>query len=118
VQDSARKTLEALRQLLEATRAARQAMVETEQLAALGIERLESGLLVADLIRSSTADQDRQTVQDAIDGIVDARHRFRLAAIDACLDDGMTPREIAEAWGISRQRVDQFIQENRRTAEG
>jgi len=93
-------------------------MIETERLATLGIERLEAGLDVADLIRQSTASQDRQTVQDAIDGIVDARHRFRLAAITACVDDGMAPREIAEAWGISRQRVDQFIQEARKGAAG
>jgi len=118
VLESARQTVDALRELREATRAAQQAMFDTEQLADLGIERLESGMQVSDLIRTSTASQDRQTVQVAIDAIVDARHRFRLAAIIACLDGGMPPREIAEAWGISRQRVDQFIQEARRGDDG
>jgi hypothetical protein len=116
VHPSAESTVEALRGLRDAARSAQAAMVETERLATVGIERLEAGMRVADLIRASTASEDRQTVQGALDEVVEARHRFRLAAIAACMADGMAPREIAEAWGISRQRVDQFVQENRRAS--
>lgn len=113
---SAQQTLEALRGLQDAARSVQRAMAETERLAGVGIAQLESGVSVAGLIRASTATEDRQTVQGAIDEVVAARHRFRLVAIAACMEGGMTPREIAEAWGISRQRVDQFVQESRRTA--
>jgi len=118
VPESTSETVVALQDIVEAARAAAKAMQDIEQLAERGIERLGGGMRVADLIRTSTADQDRQSLQGAIDAIVDARHRFRLVAITACVDDGMAPKEIAEAWGISRQRVDQFIQEARRCAGG
>ncbi len=42
------------------------------------------------------------------------RHQLRLTVIAACIEAGMTPREIAEQWDISRQRVDQFVQKLKR----
>ena len=52
-----------------------------------------------------------------LDRLMAARHAFRLHVIAACIDGGMTPRQIAEEWGMSRQRVDQFVQKAKRELE-
>jgi hypothetical protein len=108
-------TIAAMQDLVDASRRARQVLAGMDDVLEDGIRRLRAGTPVPLVMRGMPASTQRQDVQDAIDRINTSRHRFRLHAIAACVDDGMTPREIADVWGISRQRIDQFIQEYRRS---
>ena len=110
-------TIEALQDLVETNRKAREVLALAEEESLRSIAELEAGVAVSTIVQRVQPGGYRRSIQDALDAVGAARHRYRLEAIAACIEDGMTPREIAEAWGISRQRVDQFVQERRRTTE-
>jgi Trp operon repressor len=103
--------VDAMRELVDANRGARDVMFAGEQALLRGIQMIEAGTSVADTLRSTAAGQQRQATQDALSRVVAARHQLRLRVIAECLSDDMTPREIATAWGFSRQRAARYIQE-------
>jgi len=104
----------AVQELLDANRETRAALAASEDVLVHGLEVLGSGEDLVGILRSIPVRAYRQTTQETLDRIGVARHRLRVLLIAACVDAGMTPREIAEEWGLSRQRVDQFLQEFRK----
>jgi hypothetical protein len=108
--------VEAVQGLLDATRGARAALDATEDVLVHGLEVLDTGAELVDVIHSLPVRAQRQSTQDAVEQVNLARHRLRVLLFAACVDAGMTPRDIAEEWGVSRQRVDQFVQEFRKTS--
>jgi len=115
VLDSTARVLDVLEELLDATRSARSALAVNEELLVQSISALRSGGEIADMMRTEPIGDQRQATQDALDRVNAARHQLRLTVIAACIEAGMTPREIAEEWDVSRQRVDQFVQKLKRT---
>ena len=115
---STEQIVEVMRELVEAQREARATLVANEELLLQGIAALEAGGDVVATLHASPANAQRRSTQAVLDRIMHARHQFRLHLIGVCRDAGMTPREIAEEWGISRQRVDQFVQEYKRSPTG
>ena len=107
----------AMRSLIEANRNVRTVLARAEELLAQGVARLEAGERPTEILATVPASAQRQATQDALDGAAAARHELRLQMIAACLADGMTPRQIADAWGVSRQRADRFVQEIRRGSD-
>jgi predicted transcriptional regulator len=109
---------EAVQELLDANRGTRSALEASEGVLVQGLELLGSGRDLVTILRSIPVGAYRQTTQVNSDRMAAARHRLRVLVIAACVDAGLTPREIADEWGMSRQRVDQFLQEYRKTQDG
>jgi len=101
----------AIQELIDANRAARQVMIEGETILRQGIERLRAGERISETLGYESPGDQRQSTQDAQHRIDEARHNLRLLLIRRCLDEGMRAWEIARAWGMSRQRIDRYIQE-------
>jgi len=116
VDDATLGVIGVLEELLEATRAAGSALAVNEGLIVEAIGTLRAGGPVADVLHTEPVGEQRLTTQAALDRLNAARHRLRLGVIDACIRAGMTPRQIAEEWDLSRQRVDQFVQELKQAA--
>ena len=106
--------LDGMQRLLEAYGAARQVILETEQLLEVGIDLIRGGGSVVDQLREHPAGDRRQAIQDALAAVDAARHEHRLRLVRSCLEEGMRPAEIASGLGISRQRVDVYVQELKR----
>jgi Trp operon repressor len=110
----AERVIDAANELLEANRAAREVMEHAETVLVGGIERLKAGESITNALRALPTSDQRQSTQEAMERLTVARHQVRLLVIAACLKEDMTPREIADQWGISRQRADRFVQEIRK----
>jgi hypothetical protein len=114
VEETFERNVEVIQDVVDASRHARKVFEGVEDLLNSAIDRLRDGESVVDLVKESRISTERALVQEALEQLNSARHRFRLRVVGACIEAGMMPREVAEWWGISRQRVDQFIQEYRR----
>ena len=55
----------------------------------------------------------RRESVDALNGLEQARHRLRLAAMAGCLAAGMSIGELARQWGFSRQLAARYASEVR-----
>ena len=117
MRDADSRIIESVEDLIEANRAARQVMRAGEEILRQGIERLRAGQKISETLADVSAGSQRQATQEANERIADARHTLRVVLIGRCLDEGMRPWEIADAWGMSRQRVDRYIQEIKRGSE-
>ena len=107
---------EAIHDLIDANARARAQLDATDAMLQRGIDHLRAGGGVVDALRLLPIAQRRQSTQDAFQEVILARHRLRLRAISACTEQGLSPARIAEIWGISRQRVVQFVAEARKQA--
>jgi hypothetical protein len=110
------RIVEAIQELIDANRIAREVMLAGERVLERGIEMIRAGEKVTETLSYTPAGQQRQATQHSSLRIAEARHHLRLLLIGQCLDEGMRPWEIARAWGMSRQRVDRYIQEIKRGA--
>ncbi len=114
--ESEARIVEAMRTLIEANRDVRDELVAGERELIQAIGAIEVGAKITDTLRSSSAGRQRKATQDAFERVIAARHELRLRVIAVCRDEGIRPWEIAEWWGISRQRVDRYIQELKKAA--
>lgn len=108
------RIIEGIRELLEANHAAREALLEGDRVLSGAIDKLLAGQRVVDVLRSTPVDSQRRATQGALDRMNVARHELRLEVIEICLDEAMLPGQIAAIWGVSRQRIDRYVQEIRR----
>ena len=109
--------IEAIEELVTANREARRIMEAGEEVLVRGIERLRNGEKITESLAYTPAGEQRGATESANRRIAEARHDLRLLLIGRCLDEGMRPWEIGKAWGMSRQRVDRYIQELKRTPD-
>ena len=103
--------INAMQDLIDAHARGRAVMDTADSLLRFGIRQLESGADFVDMMADAPTAAERQATLDAFDGITAARHAVRLLLLEACLDQGMSPREIGERWGVSRQRVATYVAE-------
>ncbi len=104
-----------MRDLIEANRAAREALRVNEEILDRSIERHLAGEGIAEVFLTSPSGEQRQVTQDAFDFVASTRHAYRLRIIAALMEHGMPMWEIATVWGFSRQRVDRYVQEIKRS---
>jgi len=97
--------ISAMQELIDAHAGGREVMDTADSLLRVGIEQIESGSDFMEAMAKAPAAAERQVTQDAFKRIIDARHALRLQLLRLCLEQGLTPREIGERWGVSRQRV-------------
>ena len=101
----------AMQALIDAHVRGRESMERADVLLRFGIEQLEAGADVMETLARAPRASEREATQAAFKRIIDGRHTLRLEILTVCLDLGMKPGEIAEVWGISRQRVTKYIRE-------
>jgi hypothetical protein len=53
----------------------------------------------------------RLAVSDALNSFEAARHRYRLALVALAVDNGMTARQIGDAFAFSRQMASRYLKE-------
>jgi len=97
--------------LIDANDQARAQIDATNALLRCGIDQLVHGGRVIEALKVLPVASGRKAGRDAFQRVVKARHRLRLGAIASCADEGMGPVQIAEIWGVSRQRVARYISE-------
>jgi DNA-directed RNA polymerase specialized sigma24 family protein len=114
--DDAARIVQAVGELIDANTRAIAQMEATNSVLRCGIDHLEDGAGVLEALRVLPVAARRLATQDAFQRVVTARHRLRLRAIVACADAGMSPLQIAEIWGVSRQRVAQYLTEAKKQA--
>jgi DNA-binding CsgD family transcriptional regulator len=107
--------VDAIYELIEANNRARDQIDATNALLHCGIDQLVDGGGVIESLKSLPVAARRRSTQDAFQRVVKARHGLRLRAIAACAAEGMSSGEIAEIWGVSRQRVGQYISKLQKT---
>jgi hypothetical protein len=103
----------AMRELVEANREAREALLKSELLLIRNLNAWESGIGVIEMMRTSNASAQREFTNQPISKQTSLRHQLRLLLIRECDAQGMVAREISEIWGFSRQRAAQLIAEAR-----
>ena len=109
--DEEARIVDAIHALIEANDRAREQIDATNALLRCGIDQLQAGTGVIEALKVLPVASRRQSTQDAFQLVVTMRHRLRLQAIGACTTAGMSPAQIAEIWGVSRQRVAQCVAE-------
>ena len=114
MEEATQRIIDAMHSLIEANRHVRAVLTDAEEILHAGIAHLESGVDVMTALRMAPTSAQRHSTQEALEQARAARHELRLQVMAVCFDDGMTPREIAEQWGISRQRADRMVQEIKR----
>ena len=107
----------AIHELMDANSAAQEALAEGNTVLQCGLDFLRSGGGVTEALQTLPISLRREATQGALKRSVDARHELRLLAIAVCVDEGMPTADIAELWGMSRQRVGQCVRELKRRNE-
>ena len=77
-----------------------------------GMDIVRAGKTMEILIPPA-AGQIRQAMSDAVTAFEAARHRFRLALVAVAVDNGLTARQIGDAFGFSRQLASRYLKEAR-----
>ena len=72
-------------------------------------KRLGSGEGAAAVVRSTPGRPGRIGAKSAEEVLEEARFRFRVVLVAACMADGMSRKEIANNMGFSRQVVDRYV---------
>ena len=102
--------------MLDANRSAGDVLGEANGALEAMLGQLLAGQRTVDLLRTSPVSSQRQATQDALDRITAARRQLRRTLTEVCLEEGMSSGQIAEIWGVSRQRIDKHVQEIRRSS--
>jgi hypothetical protein len=101
----------ALREVIRCSEVARRELEATEDALRHALAYVEEGGSVTAGLRSFPVATRREATQSGIEQMVKSRHDLRLAVIALATADGIGPRELSEIWGVSRQRIDQYLQE-------
>jgi len=75
-----------------------------------GLALIESGRC-RDILAPPSAGAIRQGMSDAINDFEAARHRFRLALVAVAADNGLSARQIGDAFAFSRQLASRYLKE-------
>ena len=118
MEQSQERIAETIRELIEASREAREALALGERTLNRSLHQLEQGSRITDILRASPARTQRELTSQTLSRHASLRHRLRLITIRECDKEGMVAREVSEIWGFSRQRASQFIVEARRLPPG
>ncbi len=103
----------AIRELIRAYRDVRSMARKHEATLGRALRRLERGADVPSTIEAMPPQVPRRESVDALNGLEQARHRLRLAAMADCLASGMSIGEFARQWGFSRQLAGRYASELR-----
>ena len=114
--DDEARIVEAIRDLLDCNRSAPHVLLESDKLLEGAIEQLLAGQRVVDILHASPVSSQRRATQETLDRVNSARRNLRNKVIEVCLEEGMLPGQIAEVWGVSRQRIDQHVQVIKRSS--
>jgi len=101
--------IEAIEEMLQATRTAREVMQQSEVRIEQYLERLRSGQPASELARGSRPAGARSEDNGALEALNRTRQRARAVTFRHLVAEGMSRKEIAELWGFSQQVVSRSI---------
>ncbi|MGO8873542.1 MAG: hypothetical protein ACLQPH_19480 [Acidimicrobiales bacterium] len=101
--------LEALEEILNATRGAQRALRESEARIERNISRLRGGEPAVRVVQDVPSSNARTEINDALDRLIATRQRARAATFRRLIEEGMTRKEIAANWGFSQQVVSRIV---------
>jgi len=104
---------EAIRELIQAYRDVRSVARKHETTLARALRRLERGDGVLATFEAMPPQEPRKESLEVLDALEQARHRVRLATMEACLSAGMSIGEFSRRWGFSRQLAARYAKEVR-----
>ncbi len=105
------RIVEAIHRLIRASEQTRVELTTTEAVLREAVAHIEGGGCITEGLQEFPVARRREAVQEALARMVKARHELRLHFISRALDDGLSVQENADLWGISRQRVGQYLRE-------
>jgi hypothetical protein len=94
--------------MVDANEAYQAALASNAALMRESAVRLENGEDLLDVVRTAPGGAGRDRVQRAEKVLTDARIRFRVQLVAACMSAGMSRQEIASNMGFSPQLVSRF----------
>jgi DNA invertase Pin-like site-specific DNA recombinase len=99
----------ALEEMVEATRAAHEALRLSEERTRQYIERLRAGERTIDIARAVPGSYARYEINGVMERLTAARQRARSASFRQLIVEGMSRKEIAANWGFSLQVVSKVL---------
>ena len=78
-----------------------------------GVETLRAGGDVLTSLSATKVREQRENLGATWDAFSDTRRRFRVLLVEHCLESGVDPIEALDAWGISREIVNDLMREAR-----
>ena len=100
--------IQAARDMAEANNAYGSSLVANANLLLEMVGRLEDGVDVVEIVRSTPGGPGRSAARDAAKALKNARRGFRSAMVSACVERGMARKEIARSLGCSPQLVSRY----------
>ena len=106
-------------EVADAMTARRDAAVRLRDVLTDDVAQYEGGMagvrngLAMEILVPAVGGTIRQHVSEAMAEFEAARHRFRLALVSVAVDNGMTARQIGEAFAFSRQLASRYLKEAR-----
>jgi hypothetical protein len=106
-------TIQLIEDLLEALSELRTSTRETEATVRRGLKLVVSGADVATALRAVNPADTRQSINDALKTVEEARHRMRLHIFEIGLQEGLSIGELGRIFGFSRQLAARYAKEAR-----
>jgi hypothetical protein len=104
---------ESIRELIQAYRDVRSVARKHEATLGRALRRLEKGAGVLATFAAMPPEEPRKESLEVLTALEQARHRVRLATMEACLAAGMSIGEFSRRWGFSRQLAARYAKEIR-----
>ena len=106
-------TIQLIEDLLEALAGLRASTRATEATVRRGLKLVASGADVATALRAVSPADTRQSINDALKAVEEARHRMRLHIFEIGLQEGLSIGELGRIFGFSRQLAARYAKEAR-----
>jgi signal transduction histidine kinase len=105
-----------IRELRNANREVRQALVKSDRVLSKAIRHLESGSDIATTFEKAQSIGPRREVDSAFDAYRRRRHQLRLVIMQRGIGEGMSIGALSREWGFSRQLGARYAREARESS--
>jgi hypothetical protein len=107
------RTIQLIEDLLESLVELRKSTRATEATVRRGLKLVVSGADVATALRAVSPADTRQSINDALKAVEEARHRMRLHIFEIGIQEGLSIGELGRMFGFSRQLAARYAKEAR-----
>jgi hypothetical protein len=107
------RTIQLIENLLQSLVELRKSTRATEATVRRGLKLVVSGADVATALRVVSPADTRQSINDALKAVEEARHRMRLHIFEIGIQEGLSIGELGRMFGFSRQLAARYAKEAR-----
>ena len=111
--DHQRNTIQFIEDLLESLAELRKSTRATEAAVRRGLKLARDGADVATALRAVSPAHTRQSMNDALKAVEEARHEMRLHIFEIAMQQGLSIGELGRIFGFSRQLAARYAKEAR-----